>query len=131
MSLKYLFSCEYKDGTTYHQNSEDVSIQDPTRSSFFDVKLDELKIFQLVNQINNDLITVDLIDGHFQVNDISFKLHDDQDKLTNEFRLIFFRRHKHKFNLDREELSHNITYRIGWQCNDVDGKNIQRVMEII
>lgn len=127
--LKYLFECIYKDGSCYFQNENDVSVSDPTRSSFYDVKMDELKYFTL----NGDGHTfgVDLIDGSFWVDGNKFKMHDETDKLTNEFRLIFFRRHKHEFSQELNELAHQTTYRIGWQCLSEDGKNIQRVMEIL
>lgn len=127
--LKYLFQCIYKDNTTYEQTEDDVSITDPTRSSFYDVKMDELALFALHG--DGHTFQVNLIDGSFWVDGNKFRMHDETDKLTNEFRLIFFRRHKHEFSPELNELAHKTTYRIGWQCNDIDGKNIQRVMEIL
>ena len=125
--LKYLFTAEYKDGTSYLQNKEDISILEPDkRSCFFDVKQSEVKRFWLEGEGHKYL--VDLIDGHFEIDGVPFKLHDENLK---DFRLIFFRRHRHQFNREtREELSHETTYRLGWQTNNEKGENIQRVMEI-
>jgi|SRR3989344_221862 len=122
--MKYLFEVEYTDGTFFQQNKEDVSLTDPKRSAFFDVKQEEVKRFTLKGP---NTFCVDLTDGHFEINGISIRLHDEQ---LSDFRLIYFRRHRHQFNLALEEKLHEITFRFGWQANDKDGKNVQRVMEI-
>jgi len=123
--MKYLFEVEYKDGTFFKQNEEDVSLTDPKRSAFFDIKQEEVKRFTLEG--NGNTFCVDLTDGHFEVNGVSFFMHDES---LTDFRLIYFRRHRHQFNREtREELSHEVTFRFGWQAT-LDGKNIQRVMEI-
>lgn len=125
MQLKYLFIAGYKDGTYYTQNQEDMSEKDPKRSCFYDINQEELSRFVLYDDINT--FVVDLIDGHFEVNGIPFFMHDIELK---DFRLIYFRRHRHHFNLDNEELAHEVSFRLGWQANDKDDKNHQRVMEI-
>lgn len=123
--LKYLFTVTYKDGSTYEQNSEDRSITEPEkRSCFFDVHQDDVATFTLKGDGHS--YTVDLRDGHFEVDGVPFAMHEE--KLSN-FRLVFFRHHTHGFNQAYEELSHEIVYRMGWQCT-VDGENYQKVMQI-
>ncbi len=133
--LKYLFYAEFEDGTIIEQDPEDISALDPKRSSFYDVtaKEEESKLtkFTLVENNNNHIgnsYSVDLRDGYFTVNHVPFRFHEIAKSLDN-FRLVFFRRHKHKFNSSSEEL-HQIVYRMGWQANDLQGNNVQEVMEI-
>jgi len=70
MMLKYLFVVEYKDGSVYQQNTEDISVTDDKRSCFFDVVQENVLRFFLVDADN--IFCVDLTDGHFEVNKISF-----------------------------------------------------------
>jgi hypothetical protein len=129
--LKYLFTAEYSDGSTFEQDSADVSIQDPKRSAFFDVLQEKLARFSLKGAGHSFL--VDLRDGHFEIDGTVFWMHD---KEISNIRLIYFRRHRHNFAKDRKtgavsEESHTITYRIGWQANLADGSNVQEIMEIV
>ena len=124
--LKYLFNVLYKDGTVYSQNVDDISVTDPKRSCFYDVRVEDVMVFELIGE--NKSVAVDLREGVFEVNGVEFLAHEDSD-LTN-FRLIFFRKHRHHFNVALEEKKHEIWYRIGWQANDKDGKNVQRVLVI-
>jgi len=139
--LKYLFKAEYKDGSFFEQNPDDISTQDSKRSAFFDVKLDQVKRFSLISSdslvVNNvkyvDIFTVDLTDGHFEINDMPFKVHDNTLEVT-DFKLIFFRRHKHSINVvenefDESSKTHVTTYRLGWQAKDKKGLNHERVIE--
>lgn len=124
--LKYLFTCEYNDGTVFEQNEEDRSSQDPLKSAFFDIKHEILVKFTLTG--NGHEYSVDLLDGHFEVDGVPFFMYEGE---LQNVRLVFFRRHRHTINTgEMEELSHIITYRIGWQANEPDGKNVQRIMEI-
>lgn len=126
--LKYLFIVEYKDGSIYEQNINDISVTDNKRSCFFDVKQDNVNKFHLIGEKN--FFAVDLSDGHFEVNNVSFFMHD-QGLSLKDFRLIFYRQHEHSFNMgSKQELSHEINYCIGWQTNDENGNNIKRIMEI-
>lgn len=127
MALKYLFIAEYKDGTIYEQTPADVSISDAKRSCFFDVRQDDLSKFYLVSV--DKVFSVDLNDGHFEVNHTPFFMHDSGEGLK-DFRIIFFRQHTHKFNIGMQETAHDIEYLIGWQCNDKEGKNHKRIMQI-
>lgn len=123
IQLKYLFNVRYKDGTFFSQNPEDVSATDPKRSAFFDVKQDQVTHFELVG--NGNSFIVDLADGSFYINGVQIFLHDNFE--LTDFRLIFFRRHRHHFTLGMQEVGHEIAYHIGWQCT-YDGKNYQETI---
>ncbi len=73
---------------------------------------------------------VDLTDGHFEVDGVPFKMIEG---VLPYYELIFFRQHTHGFNVgatgEHVPVSHDIVYRLGWQCTD-DDKNYQRVMQI-
>lgn len=126
--LKYLFTAGYKDGTIYQQNVEDKSITEPEkRSCFYDVDQEKLAYFVLKGDGHE--YGVDLRDGHFEIDGIKFFMHEVPLK---DFRLVFFRQHTHHFNVGavgQEETSHEIVYRLGWQCT-VNGKNYQEIMQI-
>jgi len=126
MPLKYLFIAYYADGTCYTQAPEDVSTVRPGFSAYDDIKHDDLVRFTLVGQEHD--YAVDLTDGHFEIDGVPLRLHEEPP--IAPLRLIFFRRHRHGFTQEHEELSHSIVYRIGWQSNDPGGKNVQHVMEI-
>ena len=130
--LKYLFTAVFEDGSFIMQNSEDRSEIDPEkRSTFYDVlqkaETTPIKTFELIDVPGgNHRYSVHLDDGHFEINGVSFKMHEEE---LSDFRLIFFRHHTHSFNQYRDELSHEIVYRFGWQTTK-DGENYQRVMQI-
>ena len=149
--LKYLFIAEYRDGSLFQQNIQDISSTIPTSSAFSDVRQQELKRFSLRHvqkyvwdkgpneeffedsekciRWGENSFVVDLTDGHFEVNGISFRMHESGSRLEN-FRLIFFRRHTETLNAQLQSLQHETVYRLGWQANDSDGQNVQYVMEI-
>lgn len=124
-NLKYLFIVEYKDGAIYQQNETDISITDSKRSCFFDVRQDDVRKFFLVDA--NNVFCVDLEDGHFEINNVPFFMHDTGLELT-DFRLIFYRQHEHKFNIGFDELSHEVKYCMGWQTAKEE-KNHKRIIE--
>jgi hypothetical protein len=125
MTLSYLFTCQFKDGTTIKQTSEDISKTDPTRSAFYDVvqRLPDVSKFSLAN--GQHTCAVDLTDGHFEIDGFPFRTHED---LLGEYRLIYFRRHQHKRALGGPD-AHSVQFFIGWQTT-VDGKNIQSTIMV-
>lgn len=131
--MKYLFKVLYNNGDVYEQNEDDVSVTDPKKSCYFDVKQDQVKAFALCGKGHTYL--VDLKDGHFEIDGIPFVMHEEND-LLKDFRLIYWRRHTHSFNqrIDAhsqpEEIAHNIVFRFGWQATNPKGQNIQEVMQI-
>lgn len=116
MSLKYLFTAEYKDGSVFHQNAEDVSGIDPKRSAFYDVKKEDLIRFSLIG--DGKIYSVNLEDGGFEINRNKFFLHLDDELNAQTKELVFFRKHKHDFNINLQELSHTINYILGWTAGD-------------
>lgn len=130
MPLKYLFTATYEDGSQLRQLPDDVSTRDPKRSAYYDIDHDKLVSFALVGHEPATHYLVDLRDGHFEVNGVPFRMHEEPNLTV--FRLIFFRQHTHHMRVGpaaNEELAHQIVYRMGWQCT-VDGKNYQQIMQI-
>jgi hypothetical protein len=127
MQLIYLFTVEYGDGTRFDQTPEDVSTQDPHRSAFYDVRQDAVQRFSLVG--NGHTWTVDLTDGHFEIDGLPFVTEGDQPlPASAPLRLIFYRQHRHHFRAGTtQELSHQVTYFLGWQTTR-GGKNYQQVV---
>lgn len=131
--LKYCFNAFFQDGTILGQTPEDLSLLDPEkRSRFYDVceKEKENPLVKFEMRGEGHVYLVDLIDGHFEVDGVSFVMHEEE---LSGFKLIYYRRHTHNFIVGREkkpeETLHDISFRMGWQCT-VDGKNYQRVMQI-
>ena len=122
--LKYLFTAIYEDGTEFKQTQDDISSSNLQKSAFYDIYHERLLAFGIEG--DNNAILVDLRDGSFQINGTSFEVYDRDVK---DRRLVFFRRHTHKFNIELDELDHAIQYCIGWQGNDPEtGANVQRVL---
>ena len=136
--LKYLFTAIYKDGTSLRQTQEDVSLTRPgAGSAFTDIDHDKLVEFRLFNVENGQTYGVDLTDGTFFIKTAGgevfpFRAHEYP---PSDLRLIFFRRHTHSYNVAVADepggaTSHITVYRLGWQGNDHEGKNVQHVIEI-
>lgn len=125
--LKYFFTVQFKDGSTYEQRTDDVSLIDGSRSSFYDVQQHTSSPHLFVLRDENNAFGVNLENGVFAVNGVSFKLYDGE--ITSPLRLIYFRRHYHEFNQELQEMGHKIHYHFGWQTT-INGENVQRVMEV-
>jgi hypothetical protein len=129
--LKYLFGCRFADGTVVNQTPADVSSIDPQRSEFYDVlqTAESSPVRQFWLKGDDTTLLVDLTDGHFELNGIPFKAHETLPLEFPDYRLIFYRQHKHQFNLDKEELAHQVDYCIGWQTT-IAGKNYKETITI-
>lgn len=134
--LKYHFTAVFADGSSICQQPDDRSAIDPEkRSQFYDVmqhaEVSPLVFFQLTTADYEadefHFYSVDLLDGHFEVDGIPFVMHEEE--IAEPLRLIFFRHHTHGFNQNHEELAHQVSYHFGWQTT-VNGENLQRVMQI-
>lgn len=129
--LKYLFTASYKDGTTYVQNAEDRSVTEPEkRSCFFDIDHSKLETFTLTGDGHEYL--VDLRDGHFESDGVPFFVYDEWEPVVRK--LVFFRQHKHTIEQTKEkdtELSHTITYLLGWEAVNAKGITYQKIIQII
>ena len=133
MQLTHLFTATFDDGSRIVQDINDTSVLEPDkRSTFFDVlekaKMSPLVLFSLSGKGNN--YSVDLTDGHFEINSTPVLLHTHSAK---DFRIIFFRTHIHTFlqelNVPPKETSHIIAYNFGWQC-ELTGKDHQRIITV-
>lgn len=127
--LKYLFIATLKDGTSIAQTHDDVSITNPSKSAFYDIIDKDVEKFYLLDAEGNNY-GVDLSDGAFYINGAKIFIHDRNEEILSNFRLIYFRRVKKDFNINYEEIDTQITYLLGWQCNNSEGKNVKRIMEI-
>lgn len=130
--LKYHFEALFFDGSIITQTPEDISALDPIRSQFYDVvqRMDEVHRFSLTDGKN--VYLVDLTDGHFEINGITFNTQDPSNvPPASKWRLIFFRRHQHHFRVGTtEEIGHTIEYHIGRQTTTPQGKNYQQTISI-
>lgn len=131
MSLKYLFECEFADGTTLVQTPADVSAIDPKKSQFYDVLEKDKKtpITKFALSGDGKYLLVDLSDGHFELNDIPFNCHENLPEQNPIRRLIFYRQHTHHTNWEGKELAHEIEYCIGWQTT-IKRKNYKETVTI-
>lgn len=76
--LDYLFEADFANGTTYYQGGDDESLTQPADaegnipSAYRDIqdRMDEVTRFHLVGPAGR--YTVDLTDGHFEVNGVPF-----------------------------------------------------------
>lgn len=123
--MKYYFTAVFKDGTVYTQNTEDKSERLPHASCFRDIMedLDKIVLFGL-HDLNGREYGVDLRDGTFDVNGLTFRMHEDPVK---NVKLIYHRRHTHAFAEDGKESGHTIAFRFGWRDEET---GVERVMEI-
>jgi hypothetical protein len=131
--LKYLFKVEFADGVLFEQNSEDKSLIEPKRSAFFDVleREKESRILRFLLTNGDHAYLVDLVDGHFEIDGMSFNCHETLPHDYPDRRLIFYRQHRHDFNSAGgamgEEINHTVEYFIGWQTT-INGKNYKETI---
>lgn len=134
MELKYLYTAEFEDGNVFVEPADDHSELDPKRSAFYDLLQDKRKIVKFT--ITDGVIShsVDLLDGHFEVNGNSFKVEGKTPLpiVNPEYRLVFYRRHQIDTVTNIDSI---LGYYIGWQCtieHPVTGKvrNYQQVINI-
>lgn len=128
---QYLFEADYNDGQSYIQGSDDKSIQEEGKNAFYDIfykpykPLADLIKFHIVGQGHR--YTVSMIDGHFEIDGLAFQAYEFPLK---EYRLIFYKTHRHHFTPAGKTVGHEIDFVIGWQGNDAKGKNVQRIIII-
>lgn len=134
--LKYLFIAEFVDGTFFKQTPEDKSTIDPKRNCYYDVLQSGKKIrrFSIVN--NEHVLTVDLGNGVFYIDNLPVLLESDKlPCLPEKFDLIWYHQVTRDQNITydkktgdvikREDLSEFREYFIGWKCN-INGKSYQQ-----
>lgn len=155
--LKYLYEAEFADGSQLLQPEDNVSSLRPTfdahghrPSAFYDVleraKTVPLTQFSLIG--DGHRFTVDLQDGHFEIDGIPFQAHHQAllVRSTKKSPLvpIYFRetqlKNSQKFRLNEVgewELDESDTqektvsrYFIGWQTKLDNGENIQQTIAV-
>jgi hypothetical protein len=144
--LKYYFTVEFTDGSTFLQDVDDISKIDPKRSAFYDVlncgkAIKTFKLMPIEAYGDAPSALVDLTDGHFEINGFIVQVDDNLpiEVAVEERELIFYRQHQIDQNVTYELKSgdikdvknggHRIKYFIGWQTN-ISGKNYQRKIGI-
>jgi len=130
MSLKYLFKVDYKDGTSFNQNKDDVSETDPKKSAFYDVLQSKKDIKKFTLKRYLERYSVDLTTGGFNINGVNVTVDTDKPiplikDHTPELKLIFYRQHKQSmninFNIGTKKISKmqpqadEVTYFIGFE----------------
>ncbi len=136
-TLKYLFKAEFADGTVYEQTIEDISLVDPKKSAFFDVLQKDEKDSRLLRFLiegEGHKYLVDLIDGHFEIDGVSFDCHETLPHNYPDRRIIYYRKHENDFDSNPDgslgvETAHRIWYCIGWQTT-INGKNFKETITI-
>ena len=86
--LKYLYRAIYKDGSKYDQSTEDISVADPNKSCYHDLKLDQIRYFILSD--GKSSYSLDLDHGSVSVNGGNpFYLFTEE---AYKLKLVYFRR---------------------------------------
>lgn len=134
--LDFLFVADFFDGSRYFQNPNDASVRHPlTRSAFYDVaqRLDQVKVFTLIDRHRQHEHAVFLEDGHFKSDGHLFLPDPKVGEMFN-FRLIYFRRCQVPQVMGARGVDfepHKVVgYFIGWQANDAAGRNHKLVLRI-
>jgi hypothetical protein len=119
--LDFLFVAETYNGQIIRQPENDISPLDPTKSAFYDVLQQKIKRFSLVGK--GMIFTVDLTDGHYEVNGAI--VHTKLPPAKCELQLIYYRQVQQRLGLGTDgtqKMEPIVRYFIGWQTN-YRGKN--------
>ncbi len=125
--FKYLFRALLNNGTILEQNQEDCSKFTPGKNCFYDVlqEISNVRAFALYNEENEYL--VDLADGHFEINQVPFFIHDEP---VHDLKLIYFRRNVIAVNVGVSIEQSIQSYHFGWEGKNNEGSNVKRIMKI-
>jgi hypothetical protein len=94
-------------------------------------KVGSIKEFSLSHILQPFIIKINLEKGIIYINENQITEQEFNNRVRNNIRLIYFRRHRHTMNGDlSEELKHTILYFMGYQYNDEEGKNRQVLLQI-
>lgn len=149
--LKWLFVATFKDGTVFNQTHEDKCLTrtDGTGSAFTDVHEymeadNALEKFELINDHEKQVVTVDMTTGAFIVQGVPMHLHNQYfEPERYPLKLVYFREVRVEQNITatvqdnmsiKEEqtgdLRHYINrYFIGWETT-VNGQNKQVTLAV-
>jgi hypothetical protein len=126
--LDFLFVAETYNGVILKQPENDISSIDPDKSAFYDVLQNKIKRFSLVGK--GMIFTVDLTDGHYEVN--GNLMYSKLPPGRCELKLIYYRQVQQRLVIGPEGtpgLKPIVRYFIGWQAN-YRGKNYQSEMGV-
>jgi hypothetical protein len=133
--MNYLFTAYFADGLVYKQNPENLSTRFEGRSCFTDV-LDEqskgnaLVCFELSDGQNT--YSADLTNGQIQIKTpSSFAILVAPSEPLQNFRPIYWIENVINLGQTMQVLSRGVRcFKLGWQANTQEGKNVQQVIEI-
>ena len=124
VSERFIWEAELLDGTIIKEI--DSAGKEHLFQEVIDI-LDKVKILTL--SWNDKFASVNLINGHFDINgtDLGFKGISDLENV--KYKLIYFKRVKQILSTSGTDKIDNIKYHLGFQVN-IDGKNYQRILLI-
>lgn len=111
--LKYLFEVVYTDGTVYKQSPEDESVLHPSKSSFYDVDVDNVEIFTLRGP-GNEFYSVRFPSGEFQMNSDKWINQCNLGTSTTK-KLVYYRRVTVDFQEGTTKAEKKIVFYLGWK----------------
>lgn len=134
----YSYTATFEDGTEIFRDMNDPEADkcqtrtDGTGSRFTDVqeKEKDSKLVSFVVHNDTQSYGADLRDGHFEVNGIAFFQHRPDRDGYKDFRVVHFRSVQLVLNqVSGEQVSGEVVgYSVGWQTNDTEGNNVQRIL---
>jgi hypothetical protein len=148
--FRWLFVATFKDGSVFSQTQEDISLTrtDGTGSAFTDVREymesgNALEKFELVNDAEKQVASVDMTTGAFIINGVPFHAHNQYfEPEKYPLKLIYFRETRVDQNVNatiQEDMSidsqvvgtrHYVNrYFIGWETL-VNGQNKQSTIAV-
>lgn len=119
--LEFLFVAELYNGEIYKQTPLDVSLTDPKRSAFYDIKDKKIKRFTLIGR--GHIFTVDLTNGNIEVD--GNVMYSKPPPQKTDLRLIYYRQVQQRLVIGEDGKGRQdpiIRYFIGWQAT-LKGKN--------
>lgn len=96
---------------------------------FTEMMENKVPLISFVIHSDEQMVGVDLRDGHFEINGIPFWQHRQDMLQYKDFRVIYYRTVSH--NMDANNNYNNseiICYAIGWQTTNAKGENVQSVV---
>lgn len=128
------FEADFEDGTTYVQGADDSSIDTEGKNSFYDILQREKDVvtFRIVKDDGNTL-SVNLHDGHFEVNGVPFFAHPQFTTVKTPLKLIYFKEMHQNFHQgDNEPFEIKVNrYFIGWEGEGTNGKNVKQTIAVV
>jgi hypothetical protein len=126
MKLSFHWTAAFKDGPDVMQIDENGV---ENRFQLVKDRFSDLTEFYLYNEELSKIFIVDLVKGNIKFGHVHI-LEDDNVKIKQNIRLIFFRRNQVIFSLNGKQMEHIIIYHLGFQYQDEEGKNKKTIIKI-